>query len=218
MDETRGAATKCQYLTASANPRRRLQKAYGERVCLHASEMSSDWRRRRYCRLIWATDLRLITDPRAAETPHWWKTAASGHIWNLSHPSSSVYKEIRSLLLFIPTETLFSDTEVPSAPEIEKVQPFSSTAVIEFEEPASVGGVPVLRYKLEWRIPGQGWTSKEYPAEEGESGIAVECVITREFSLLHCFLRVWLCVSGCQPSYPPGMWRHECMHKQDEIF
>uniref|UniRef100_A0A674PDJ1 Neural cell adhesion molecule 1a n=1 Tax=Takifugu rubripes TaxID=31033 RepID=A0A674PDJ1_TAKRU len=62
---------------------------------------------------------------------------------------------------------------VPSAPEIEKVQPFSSTAVIEFEEPASVGGVPILRYRLEWRIPGQGWTSKEYTAEEDSTKFVI---------------------------------------------
>lgn len=66
------------------------------------------------------------------------------------------------------TDALSSAAEVPSAPDIEKVHPFSSTAVVEFEEPASVGGVPVLRYKLEWRIPGQDWTSGEYSVKDGE--------------------------------------------------
>ncbi|XP_056910111.1 neural cell adhesion molecule 1a isoform X9 [Takifugu flavidus] len=70
-------------------------------------------------------------------------------------------------------EFLLIQAEVPSAPEIEKVQPFSSTAVIEFEEPASMGGVPVLRYRLEWRIPGQGWTSKEYTAEEDSTKFVI---------------------------------------------
>uniref|UniRef100_A0A674NEB4 Neural cell adhesion molecule 1a n=1 Tax=Takifugu rubripes TaxID=31033 RepID=A0A674NEB4_TAKRU len=70
-------------------------------------------------------------------------------------------------------EFLLIQAEVPSAPEIEKVQPFSSTAVIEFEEPASVGGVPILRYRLEWRIPGQGWTSKEYTAEEDSTKFVI---------------------------------------------
>lgn len=95
---------------------------------------------------------------------------------------------MRSVLLFVPTETLFSATEVPSAPEIEKVQPFSSTAVIEFEEPASVGGVPVLRYRLEWRIPGQGWTSKEYTAEEGESDIAAPLNVELHVSFNICIV------------------------------
>lgn len=81
---------------------------------------------------------------------------------------------------------------MPSAPEIEKVQPFSSTAVVEFEEPASVGGVPVLRYRLEWRIPGQGWTSKEYAAEEGESAPAA--INTGSSFLPSCPCYIWVYV------------------------
>lgn len=71
-------------------------------------------------------------------------------------------------MLSLPSQTLFSAAEVPSAPDIERVEPFSSTAMIHFEEPASAGGVPVLRYRLEWRVPGQDWTSKEFRVEEGE--------------------------------------------------
>lgn len=48
------------------------------------------------------------------------------------------------------------------------MRPFSSTAVVEFVEPASVGGVPIIKYKVEWRLPGQEWTSAEYRAEDGE--------------------------------------------------
>lgn len=59
--------------------------------------------------------------------------------------------------------------EVPSPPEIEVVRPFSSTAVVEFAEPASTGGVPVLRYKVEWRLPSSAdWTSAEYKLGDGE--------------------------------------------------
>lgn len=58
--------------------------------------------------------------------------------------------------------------DVPSSPEIEVVRPFSSTAVVEFVEPDSVGGVPIIKYKVEWRLPGQEWTSTEYRAEDGE--------------------------------------------------
>lgn len=58
---------------------------------------------------------------------------------------------------------------MPSPPEIEAVRPFSSTAVVEFAEPASTGGVPVLRYKVEWRLPGSpDWTSAEYKPSDGE--------------------------------------------------
>lgn len=67
-----------------------------------------------------------------------------------------------------PTESL-SSTEVPSAPDIQRVEPFSSTAVLHFEEPASSGGVPILRYRLQWRRPGRDWQSKELRAEEGEA-------------------------------------------------
>lgn len=59
-------------------------------------------------------------------------------------------------------------TEVPSSPKIEEVQPFSSTAVVEFEEPFSLGGVPILKYRVEWRLPGKEWKSEEYKAKDGE--------------------------------------------------
>lgn len=58
--------------------------------------------------------------------------------------------------------------DVPSAPSIERVEPYSSTAMVEFDEPASSGGVPILKYKAEWRIAGQDWTDKEYEAEDGK--------------------------------------------------
>lgn len=58
--------------------------------------------------------------------------------------------------------------DVPSAPEIQQVEPFSSTAMVEFEEPDSTGGVPVLKYKVEWRFPGEEWARKEYSKEDGE--------------------------------------------------
>ncbi|KAK5599990.1 hypothetical protein CRENBAI_012048 [Crenichthys baileyi] len=63
-------------------------------------------------------------------------------------------------------EFLLIQAEVPSTPKIEEVQPFSSTAVVEFEEPNSFGGVPILKYRVEWRLPGKEWSSEEYKAEE----------------------------------------------------
>lgn len=63
---------------------------------------------------------------------------------------------------------------MPSSPEIEDVQSFSSTAVVEFEEPDATGGVPIIKYRVEWRLPGQDWTGMEYKAEDGESHITPE--------------------------------------------
>uniref|UniRef100_A0A9J7ZIY0 Neural cell adhesion molecule 1a n=1 Tax=Cyprinus carpio carpio TaxID=630221 RepID=A0A9J7ZIY0_CYPCA len=63
--------------------------------------------------------------------------------------------------------------DVPSAPSIERVEPYSSTAKVEFDEPASSGGVPILKYKAEWRIAGQDWTDKEYIAGDGLNFITI---------------------------------------------
>ncbi|XP_046898892.1 neural cell adhesion molecule 1a isoform X5 [Hypomesus transpacificus] len=63
-------------------------------------------------------------------------------------------------------EFLLIEADVPSAPGISRVEPFSSTALVTFEEPEADGGVPVLRYRAEWRAGGQEWTSKEYEAED----------------------------------------------------
>ncbi|XP_039619950.1 neural cell adhesion molecule 1a isoform X7 [Polypterus senegalus] len=64
-------------------------------------------------------------------------------------------------------EFLLIQAEVPSTPMINIVEPFSSTAKIEFEEPDSSGGVPVLKYKAEWRELGNiHWFKKEYDARD----------------------------------------------------
>ncbi|KAM9332341.1 neural cell adhesion molecule 1a isoform 3-T3 [Pholidichthys leucotaenia] len=63
-------------------------------------------------------------------------------------------------------EFLLIQAEVPSSPEIQQVEPFSSTAVIEFDEPDSIGGVPIIKYRVQWRLPGKAWNSKEYNAED----------------------------------------------------
>ncbi|XP_056302159.1 neural cell adhesion molecule 1a isoform X4 [Danio aesculapii] len=70
-------------------------------------------------------------------------------------------------------EFILVQADVPSAPSIERVEPYSSTAMIEFEEPASSGGVPVLKYKAEWRIAGQDWTDREYELEDGLNLITI---------------------------------------------
>nr|XP_020453969.1 neural cell adhesion molecule 1-like isoform X3 [Monopterus albus] len=70
-------------------------------------------------------------------------------------------------------EFLLIQAEVPSAPEIQRVEPFSSTAVVEFEEPDSMGGVPIIKYKVEWRLHGQSWTGKEYDAKDDMTRITI---------------------------------------------
>ncbi|XP_058866156.1 neural cell adhesion molecule 1-like isoform X9 [Acipenser ruthenus] len=62
-------------------------------------------------------------------------------------------------------EFILIQAEVPSSPLINEVSPYSSTARVEFEEPDSSGGVPVLKYKAEWRIVGTSeWMRNEFDA------------------------------------------------------
>eukprot|EP00063_Salmo_salar_P018013 XP_013992848.1 PREDICTED: neural cell adhesion molecule 1-like isoform X11 [Salmo salar] len=70
-------------------------------------------------------------------------------------------------------EFLLIQADVPSAPAIERVEPFSSTAIVEFEEPDASGGVAILKYRAEWRMQGEDWTGREYDAEEGLSMITI---------------------------------------------
>lgn len=58
--------------------------------------------------------------------------------------------------------------EVPSSPSISEVRPFSTTALMQFEEPESIGGVPVLKYKAEWRTYGRGsWVQRVFEVQDG---------------------------------------------------
>ncbi|XP_029924434.1 neural cell adhesion molecule 1a isoform X11 [Myripristis murdjan] len=70
-------------------------------------------------------------------------------------------------------EFLLIQAEVPSSPAIHRVEPFSSTAVVEFDEPDSTGGVPITKYRADWRVPGQDWAGREYDAEDGLSMITI---------------------------------------------
>ncbi|XP_035382654.1 neural cell adhesion molecule 1a isoform X10 [Electrophorus electricus] len=70
-------------------------------------------------------------------------------------------------------EFLLIQAEVPSAPIIEQVLPYPSTAQVEFHEPDSSGGVPILKYKAEWKVAGQEWISKEYDVHDGLSMITI---------------------------------------------
>lgn len=51
------------------------------------------------------------------------------------------------------------------------MEPYSSTAQVQFDEPEATGGVPILKYKAEWKSLGEeAWHFKWYDAKEGESG------------------------------------------------
>uniref|UniRef100_A0A8C7RMQ0 Neural cell adhesion molecule 1b n=1 Tax=Oncorhynchus mykiss TaxID=8022 RepID=A0A8C7RMQ0_ONCMY len=63
-------------------------------------------------------------------------------------------------------EFLLIQADVPSAPSLGEVEPFSSSARVEFQEPDATGGVPVLRYRAEWKTVGRGsWVQMVYDAK-----------------------------------------------------
>lgn len=63
-------------------------------------------------------------------------------------------------------------SEVPSAPFIIEVRAFSTTALVQFEEPESTGGVPVLKYKVQWRIKGRSsWAQGIHDIQHGQAGV-----------------------------------------------
>ncbi|KAJ6653984.1 hypothetical protein lerEdw1_007616 [Lerista edwardsae] len=67
-------------------------------------------------------------------------------------------------------EFILVQADTPSAPSIERVEPYSSTAHVEFDEPEATGGVPILRYKAEWRAMGEeDWHARMYDAKEANT-------------------------------------------------
>ncbi|NXN82065.1 NCAM1 protein, partial [Bombycilla garrulus] len=65
------------------------------------------------------------------------------------------------------SEFILVQADTPSSPSIGRVEPYSSSAQVEFDEPEATGGVPILRYKAEWRALGEGdWRSRLYDAKE----------------------------------------------------
>ncbi|XP_077064802.1 neural cell adhesion molecule 1b isoform X4 [Siphateles boraxobius] len=71
-------------------------------------------------------------------------------------------------------EFIMIPADVPSAPAITQVQPYSSTAQVLFEEPVSTGGVPVLKYRAEWRAVGRGkWVQRVYEVKDGLNSVTV---------------------------------------------
>ncbi|XP_029629100.1 neural cell adhesion molecule 1 isoform X2 [Salmo trutta] len=65
-------------------------------------------------------------------------------------------------------EFLLIQADVPSAPSLGEVEPFSSSARVEFQEPDATGGVPILRYRAEWKTVGRGsWVQRVYDVQGG---------------------------------------------------
>ncbi|TFK01949.1 coagulation factor XII [Platysternon megacephalum] len=65
------------------------------------------------------------------------------------------------------SEFILVQADTPSSPSIDRVEPYSSTAQVEFDEPEATGGVPILKYKAEWRALGEeDWHSRWYGAKE----------------------------------------------------
>uniref|UniRef100_A0A8C9TIS1 Neural cell adhesion molecule 1b n=1 Tax=Scleropages formosus TaxID=113540 RepID=A0A8C9TIS1_SCLFO len=71
-------------------------------------------------------------------------------------------------------EFLLIQADVPSAPELLLVKPFSSSAQVQFEEPEATGGVPVLRYKVLWRPVGrEAWSRRVYDTVDGHHTLTI---------------------------------------------
>lgn len=86
-------------------------------------------------------------------------------------------------------------SEVPSAPSIVEVRAFSTTAQIQFEEPESTGGVPVLKYRAQWRVQGRGsWDQGVYDIQQGQ--IKAGVMLFRGNIHLHKFMCPLLKQSG----------------------
>ncbi|NXY03846.1 NCAM1 protein, partial [Pteruthius melanotis] len=65
------------------------------------------------------------------------------------------------------SEFILVQADTPSSPSIGRVEPYSSSAQVEFDEPEATGGVPILKYKAEWRALGEAeWHSRLYDAKE----------------------------------------------------
>ncbi|XP_075047454.1 neural cell adhesion molecule 1 isoform X6 [Mixophyes fleayi] len=68
------------------------------------------------------------------------------------------------------SEFILVQAETPSSPNILRVESYSSTAMVEFEEPDSTGGVPILKYKADWRLKvAETWHSSNFSARDESS-------------------------------------------------
>ncbi|XP_072281639.1 neural cell adhesion molecule 1 isoform X9 [Pyxicephalus adspersus] len=68
------------------------------------------------------------------------------------------------------SEFILVQAETPSSPTILRVESYSSTAMVEFEEPDSTGGVPILKYRAEWRAAGaMTWQTADFSTRDESS-------------------------------------------------
>uniref|UniRef100_A0A4W5LJM9 Neural cell adhesion molecule 1b n=1 Tax=Hucho hucho TaxID=62062 RepID=A0A4W5LJM9_9TELE len=71
-------------------------------------------------------------------------------------------------------EFLLIQADVPSAPSLGEVEPFSSSARVEFQEPDATGGVPVLQYRAEWKTVGRGsWVQRVFDVQGALSEVTI---------------------------------------------
>ncbi|XP_048471366.1 neural cell adhesion molecule 1a isoform X6 [Rhincodon typus] len=64
-------------------------------------------------------------------------------------------------------EFILVQAETPSAPTILDTIPYSSTVQVKVEEPESTGGVPILKYLVEWKVKDtEEWFTKNADARE----------------------------------------------------
>uniref|UniRef100_A0AAY4AMC1 Neural cell adhesion molecule 1b n=1 Tax=Denticeps clupeoides TaxID=299321 RepID=A0AAY4AMC1_9TELE len=69
-------------------------------------------------------------------------------------------------------EFILIQADVPSVPLVELVEPYSSTVQVHFLEPESSGGVPILRYRAEWRVRNRGkWFQRLYEVKGADQNI-----------------------------------------------
>uniref|UniRef100_A0A8C5W6U0 Neural cell adhesion molecule 1 n=1 Tax=Leptobrachium leishanense TaxID=445787 RepID=A0A8C5W6U0_9ANUR len=67
-------------------------------------------------------------------------------------------------------EFILVQADTPSSPNILRVESYSSTAMVVFEEPDASGGVPILRYKAERKTTGEEmWYTRLYDAKEANA-------------------------------------------------
>nr|BAA24033.1 NCAM-140 [Cynops pyrrhogaster] len=75
------------------------------------------------------------------------------------------------------SEFILVPADTPSSPSILKLEPYSSSAKMEFDEPDATGGVPILKYRAEWKVLGEGeWSSRMYDAKEASIENAITIV------------------------------------------
>ncbi|KAK3560936.1 hypothetical protein QTP86_023125, partial [Hemibagrus guttatus] len=71
-------------------------------------------------------------------------------------------------------EFILIQADIPSAPSLAQVKPYSSTAEVLFDEPEALGGVPVLKYRAEWRAAGKNnWVRHVYEVREELRAITI---------------------------------------------